>query len=575
MPLTSLNAQQRSDDLRDMAEHPVDVLVIGGGITGAGIALDAATRGLSTAIIDAQDWAQGTSSRSSKLVHGGLRYLQQLNFALVAEALKERDLLMHRIAPHLVKPIQFMYPLVHKGWERPFVATGIGMYDALAHVGAKGESMPLQRHLSAQGVRRTFPSLKDDAAVGAIVYWDGRVDDARLTLDLVRTAQRYGALAANRAAARKLVRDETGRVVGALVEDITTGETREVRAKAVISAAGVWTEPVQDLAESKTGLKVLASKGIHIVVPKERLSGTTGLILQTEKSVLFIIPWDDYWVIGTTDTPYERDLVTPTANAADVEYVLEHANAVLRDPLTVDDVIGTWAGLRPLVQPGTKGEETPSTKISREHSVVESAPGLFAIAGGKLTTYRVMAKDAVDAALGKKAAKRLPSITDEVALLGAQGWSGLMNQAEHLSRRTGVDQVVIERLLNRYGDETLEMLDAVAEHPELGEPVEGAPRYLAVEIHRAATHEGALDLEDVICRRTHLNYDQRDGGLGAAPAIARIMGEVLGWDEAEQARQVELYTQLHEAERAALRETDENRAQQLRAGAGDPYPRRG
>ena len=575
MPLTSLNAQQRSDDLRDMAEHPVDVLVIGGGITGAGIALDAATRGLSTAIIDAQDWAQGTSSRSSKLVHGGLRYLQQLNFALVAEALKERDLLMHRIAPHLVKPIQFMYPLVHKGWERPFVATGIGMYDALAHVGAKGESMPLQRHLSAQGVRRTFPSLKDDAAVGAIVYWDGRVDDARLTLDLVRTAQRYGALAANRAAARKLVRDETGRVVGALVEDITTGETREVRAKAVISAAGVWTEPVQDLAESKTGLKVLASKGIHIVVPKERLSGTTGLILQTEKSVLFIIPWDDYWVIGTTDTPYERDLVTPTANAADVEYVLEHANAVLRDPLTVDDVIGTWAGLRPLVQPGTKGEETPSTKISSEHSVVESAPGLFAIAGGKLTTYRVMAKDAVDAALGKKAAKKLPSITDEVALLGAQGWSGLMNQAEHLSRRTGVDQVVIERLLNRYGDETLEMLDAVAEHPELGEPVEGAPRYLAVEIHRAATHEGALDLEDVICRRTHLNYDQRDGGLGAAPAIARIMGEVLGWDEAEQARQVELYTQLHEAERAALRETDENSAQQLRAGAGDPYPRRG
>ncbi|WP_406019390.1 glycerol-3-phosphate dehydrogenase/oxidase [Kocuria rhizophila] len=572
MPLTSLNAQQRNNDLRAMSEHPVDVLVIGGGITGAGIALDAATRGLSTAIIDAQDWAQGTSSRSSKLVHGGLRYLMQLNFALVAEALKERDLLMHRLAPHLVKPIQFMYPLTHKGWERPFVATGIGMYDTLAHVGAKAESLPIQRHLSAAGVRKTFPAMRDDAAVGAIAYWDGRVDDARLTLDLVRTAQRYGALAANRAAARNLIRDDSGRVVGAHIEDLTTGETREVRAKVVISAAGVWTEPVQDLAESETGLKVLASKGIHIVVPKERLEGSTGIILQTEKSVLFIIPWDNYWVIGTTDTPYERDLATPTATREDAQYVLDHANKILRDPLTMDDVIGTWAGLRPLVQPGTKGEATPSTKISREHSVVEAAPGLFTIAGGKLTTYRVMGKDAVDAALGKKAAKENPSITEHVALLGAQGWSGLMNQSEHLAARAGMEQVVVERLLNRYGDETLEMIDTITDHPELGEPVPGAEQYLKIEIQRAATHEGALDLEDVMCRRTHLNYEQRDGGSAAAPEIARIMGDVLGWDEAERARQVDLYEQMRRAEHAALQENDEDTAQRLREGAGNPYP---
>ena len=572
MSLNSLHVQQRERDLRELTEEPVDVLVIGVGVTGAGIALDAVTRGLRTAVVEARDWAGGTSQWSSKLVHGGLRYLQQLNFALVAEALKERDLLMHRLAPHLVKPIEFMYPLQHKGWERPFVATGIGMYDALAHIGAKGESLPLQRHLGAEGVQRTFPALREDAAVGAILYWDGRVDDARLVLDLVRTAERYGALAASRAPARELLRDTTGRVVGARIEDLTTGRHHEVRARSVIAAAGVWTEPVQDLADAETGLQVLASKGIHIVVPKHRIEGSTGVILQTEKSVLFIIPWDTYWVIGTTDTPYERSLAHPTANRTDVQYVLDHANAVLREPLGFDDVVGTYAGLRPLVQPGTKGEPTPSTKISREHTVVEAAPGLFTIAGGKLTTYRVMGKDAVDAVLGKDGARENPSITDTVALLGAPGWQGLMRQAGGLARSHGMAEHHVRRLLDRYGDETLELLQTVAARPELGRPLEHAPEYLGVEIHRAVTHEGALHLEDVMCRRTRLTYELPDSGVAAAEAIARIMAGPLGWDDQRTERELALYRERSRAEREALAETDETEAQRIRDNAGDPYP---
>ncbi len=376
MRTTVLNPESRQAALREMANGPeLDVLVIGGGVTGAGVALDAVTRGLRTGIVEAQDWAGGTSRWSSKLVHGGLRYLQQLDFKLVTEALHERERLLYTLAPHLVKPVPFLYPILHRVWERPYVTAGIGLYDTLAHVGSKVASMPFHRHLSERGVQKAFPSIKPGAMVGAVKYWDGRVDDARLVLTLIRTATGYGALAASRTKVTGLIKNADDAVVGARVTDLETGDSFEIRARKVIAATGVWTEETQDMADTDGGLKVLASKGIHIVVPRERIKGEVGLILQTEKSVLFVIPWEHYWIIGTTDTPYEQDISAPVATAADIDYVIEHANVVLDDPLTREDVIGSFAGLRPLLQPGVKdGTETASTKVSREHTVQKWFP---------------------------------------------------------------------------------------------------------------------------------------------------------------------------------------------------------
>src|SRR4051794_30948329 len=450
-PLTAQARQDALDAMRGSAERgsELDVLVIGGGVTGAGIALDAVSRGLSPAIVEAQDWAGGTSSRSSKLVHGGLRYLQMLDFHLVREALTERDLLINRLAPHLVKPVSFLYPLENRIWERAYVGAGVALYDTLASVTGSKRALPIHRHLTRKGMERLFPDLRHDAAIGAVRYWDAAVDDARLVATLVRTAVSYGARAASRTQVQALQTTTGGAVTGAEVVDLETGDRIDVRARHVINATGVWTEQTESLAGSEGGLRVLASKGIHIVVPRSRIAGDVGLILQTEKSVLFIIPWSRYWVIGTTDTPWEQELTHPVATSADIDYVMEHANAVLSRPITREDIIGTWAGLRPLLQPGTK-EGTSSAKVSREHTVASPTTGFTVIAGGKLTTYRVMAKDAVDFALGARATS-LPSITDRVPLVGAEGLEVLQRQARTIGRRYGWDQFRLDHLLHRYG----------------------------------------------------------------------------------------------------------------------------
>jgi len=393
---TSLTPDQRAASVEAMQSQTFDVLVIGGGVTGAGIALDAASRGLSTAVVDYQDWAAGTSSRSSRLVHGGLRYLYNLDFKLVAEALKERGRLLTTIAPHLVEAQPFLWPLKTPVVERAYSAVGVGMYDALAVIGAGGrKTVPTQKHLSKKAAIRHFPEVKADALCGAIEFYDARVDDARLVITLIRTALKYGAEAASRIKVTGIVKDEKGAAAGAEVTDLETGASFTIRAKKIINATGVWTEETQDMAGGTGGLKVLASKGIHIVIPRERLKAKAGMFLRTEKSVLFIIPWQHYWVIGTTDTAWHEQLENPVPTSADIDYVLAHANEVLDKPLTRDDIIGTYAGLRPLLQPKVL-DESKSTKVSREHTVSEVIPGMVAIAGGKLTTYRVMAEDAVD-----------------------------------------------------------------------------------------------------------------------------------------------------------------------------------
>ncbi|MFV2143502.1 FAD-dependent oxidoreductase [Isoptericola sp. G70] len=548
----------------------LDVLVIGGGVTGAGIALDAVTRGLSTAIVEAQDWSAGTSSWSSKLVHGGLRYLQMLDFSLVHEALTERDLLLKEIAPHLVKPVPFLYPLEHRVWERAYVGAGIALYDTLAAIAPGRRAMPIHRHVSRRQIAQKFPDLAHEAAIGAIQYWDASVDDSRLVSTLVRTAVDYGAHAASRTQVVSLTKFATGAVNGAVVVDLETGREIPVRARHVINATGVWTEDTEALAGDEGGLRVLASKGIHIVVPRERVKGKVGLILQTEKSVLFIIPWSRYWIIGTTDTPWEQDPVHPVATAADIDYVLDHANAVLAHPLTREDIIGTYAGLRPLLQPGTK-EGTGSSKVSREHTVASPAPGLTVIAGGKLTTYRVMAKDAVDFAIGQRA-HALPSVTHQIPLVGAVGLSAVRRQARAWSQRYRWSPAMLDHLLHRYGSALRELVTLCEEDLSLARPLEHAPAYLRAEIYYAVSHEGALHLEDLLLRRTRLVYEVADKGRAALDEIAEIVAPLLGWDEEAKQAEIEAYRARADAEDAAARQPDDASAGEARSQAPDVAP---
>lgn len=569
--LTPQTRQHALDALAASGEgNELDILVVGGGVTGAGIALDAVTRGLRVGIVEAQDWSSGTSSRSSKLVHGGLRYLQMLDFHLVHEALTERDLLLKKIAPHLVRPVSFLYPLENAYWERAYVGAGVALYDTLASIAPGKRAMPWHRHVSRSGMQRLFPDLRPGAAAGAVRYYDASVDDARLVVTLIRTAASYGAHAASRTQVVELTKRGTGVVNGAVLVDLETGTRFTVHADQVINATGVWTEETEALADTDGGLHVLASKGIHIVVPRERIRGQVGLILQTEKSVLFVIPWSRYWIIGTTDTPWKQELTHPVATADDIEYVLEHANAVLADPLTRDDIIGSWAGLRPLLQPGTK-EGTSSAKVSREHTVASPTPGLTVIAGGKLTTYRVMAKDAVDFAIGERAAT-LPSLTDRIPLAGAEGHAVLQRQAKRIAATYGWTTAMVDHLLHRYGALLVDLTDLVDADPDLGRPLTGAPAYLRAEVAYAASHEGVLHLEDVMLHRTRLVYEQRDRGLGAIEEIADLVAARLGWDAARRQAEIDSYTARCEAEEAASFARGDAEAEQTRLQAPDIAP---
>ncbi|MFH5821967.1 glycerol-3-phosphate dehydrogenase/oxidase [Georgenia sp. AZ-5] len=575
MSRSALTRESREAALAAMSdEEGVDVLVVGGGVTGAGIALDAATRGLRTAIVEAQDWAGGTSQWSSKLVHGGLRYLYQLDFKLVAEALKERGILLSTTAPHLVKAQPFLWPLKRRVIERAYSAVGVGMYDALAQLGSRGHAgVPVQRHYTKRGAENLFPDLRDDYLIGAIRFYDARVDDARLVIDLVRTAAGYGALAASRTQVTALSKNAVGRVTGAEITDLETGATRHVTARHVVNATGVWTEETEALGGGEGGLKVLASKGVHIVVPKDRIRGQTGLFLRTEKSVLFIIPWERYWVIGTTDTAWHEARQHPVATSADIDYILEHANAVLAGNLTRQDIIGTYAGLRPLLQPGTKdADESKSTKVSREHTVTEAAPGLTVIAGGKLTTYRVMAKDAVDFVLGPARARALPSVTATTPLVGAEGLQAVTRQRGAIARRLGWTAERVEHLLGRYGSEIAVLLDMIDADPALGRPLEQAPAYLGAEVAFAVTHEGALHLEDILTHRVRLDFESPDRGVAALDEIAAVAAPLLGWDDATAAREKENYRAVAEAVLAAQREGTDAAAAQVRLRAEDLVP---
>lgn len=532
-----------------------DVVVIGGGVTGAGAALDAATRGLSVALVEARDWAAGTSSRSSKLFHGGLRYLEQLEFGLVREALRERELMTTRLAPHLVKPVPFLYPLSHRLWERPYVASGLALYDTIGG----HSSLPGQKHLSRRAALRMFPGLRDDALVGAVRYFDAQADDARHTMTVARTAARYGAVVRTSTEAVGFAR-ESDRVVGVVLRDAEDGREVTAGAGVVLNCTGVWTDEIQALSGGRGRFRVRASKGIHVVVPREKIIGDAGLILRTATSVLFVIPWKNHWLIGTTDTDWNLDLAHPAATRSDIDYLLDRVNDVLVAPLTHDDIEGVYAGLRPLLA----GESEETSALSREHAVARVVPGLISIAGGKYTTYRVMAADAVDAGAEDLPKRVAPSCTDRVPLLGADGYFAMRNQIEALAGEYGLHPYRVRHVLDRYGSMIRDVLEPGLAEPALLRTVPGAPDYLMAEVRYAVTHEGALHLEDVLTRRTRISIEYPHRGVDSAPAVAALVGDVLGWTDAQCGAEIAAYTARVEAEWASQDRRDDTDADAVR-----------
>ncbi len=556
-----LGPAQREQALAEFSSSEFDLLVIGCGVTGAGVALDAASRGMKVAVVEQRDIASGTSSRSSKLIHGGLRYLEQLNFSLVKEALRERSLLLQTVAPYLVHPVRFLYPLRHRIWERLYVGAGVALYDALAKLG--GNKLPVHRHLTRKGALKEIPALDPVSLVGALQYYDAQVDDARHTLAVARTAAGMGAQVATSMRVTGF-RQEGDKITGAVARCLETGVEVEVRARHVVNATGVWTDLVEELA-GQDSVEVTASKGIHIVVPQKLIRSATGMIIRTEKSVLFMIPWSQNWIIGTTDTKWDLDKAHPAASQTDIQYVLERLNSVLLSPISEADIVGVYAGLRPLLT----GESDATSKLSREHAVWATAPGLTTVAGGKYTTYRVMAKDTIDAVIEDLGGGFRESATERLPLIGVEGYEQLWTDRASLAERHGLSVRQVERLMGRYGSGVVEVLGILRSRPELSAHFPGSDDYVLVEAVYAALAEAALHLDDVLTRRTRISIETPDRGLAAAEAIAPLMGEVLGWDDSALARELAHYRARVEAERDSQRQPDDHTADAARIGAPD------
>ena len=542
---SELGPEQRDAAIESLATEEFDILVIGGGVTGAGAVLDAASRGLKVALVEARDIASGTSSRSSKLIHGGLRYLEQYDFKLVREALHERELMVSSLSPHLVKPVGFLYPLHEKLKDRTYVGAGLALYDVLRGF---QRALPWHKHISGKKIAEIAPSLRSDIVTGAVKYYDAQVDDARHTMTIVRTARRHGATIATRVEVEDLIKDGK-KVVGATVIDTETGKKFKVSAKAVVMCAGIWSDEMHERFGLKAGYGVTMSKGVHIVVPGDAIKSNTGIILKTAISVLFLIPWGDKWIVGTTDTPYDGDRAHPYATSEDVQYILDQANKVLDPQLKREEIIGVYAGLRPLVA-NTKGSAT--TKLSREHTTDRSAPGFVSIAGGKYTTYRVMGKDAIDLAVTDLRRIVNSSCTEKLPLVGADGYYALTQQSAQIAAQYGIDEKSVIHLLNRYGSMISEVLELVIEDKKLAKPLAAGLPYLKAEIVYAASHEGAMSVDDVISRRTRLAFEAPQAGIHLAEDIASLIAPVLGWGAKEKKASIAEYKDGVAAEVEAL-----------------------
>ena len=535
--------QTRAAALASMAETPMDVLVIGGGITGAGIARDAALRGFRTALVDKSDFGAGTSSHSSRLIHGGIRYLEHGAFGLVFEASHERRVLL-RIAPHLVRPLAFLFP-VYRGGRLPAwkLRAGMWLYDLLSSF----RNVHWHRWLGAKKVRRVEPGLRDRGLIGAALYYDAQADDARLVIATLRSALRAGAIAANYVETTALLKPD-GRVRGAVVRDVLTGETATIRANVVVSATGPWSDTMRRLDDPQAAPILRLTKGAHVTVPRRRVGNehAVTLLSQLDGRVMFVLPWGDLAYIGTTDTDADSSPDALRITAADVTYLLRSANAAFPDAhLTSHDVVSAWVGLRPLL----RADHANPSQVSREHQVFESPQGLISIAGGKLTTYRVMARDVVD-----RVAKRLHELdgraipgrppTDRLPLPG--GEAAELEVLVEAARARGAAEATARHLITNYGSEAAAVLNLVDRDRRLGDSVlPGRPEIWA-EVTYAVEREMAVRVQDVLIRRLHLFYEVADHGQSVVPKVTAQMKQLLGWDDAREAEELRDYFQMVE-----------------------------
>lgn len=542
----------RREKMWESLGAPVDVLVIGGGVTGAGIARDAQMRGLSVALVEQHDLASGTSSCSSKLVHGGLRYLEQYEFSLVFESVSERRILMD-IAPHLVNPLGFLFP-VYKGSKHGMfiIEAGMWLYDGLALF----RTPKRHRRLSRKQARTEEPALLSEGLKGAPLYYDCSTNDARLTLETALDAATRGAVIATRARVVRFSKDEQGRVVGAVVQDtLGSGGEREIRARVVINATGPWTDRTVQMSVEQESQLLRPTKGVHIVVDRDKLPVQNAIICNHPEDgrVLFVLPWGEQAYVGTTDTDYEGRPEDVSATLEDVDYLIEASNHYFPDHnIARDDVISSWAGLRPLMAPPQADGEVDESKVSREHRIVVGNDGLITIAGGKLTTYRRMAAEVVETAVRLLRLQHgVPgeldaANTDREPLPGAVGWPD-DDDHDAVAQRAieasdgHLDARCARYLVDSYGMRGLDIAAAVAADPSMGRPlISGRPEIVA-EISHAVDEELACTVEDFMIRRTQIYYRDADQGLGVARVVADEMGDRLGWDEPMRRAQVEQY----------------------------------
>ncbi|HWL64802.1 MAG TPA: glycerol-3-phosphate dehydrogenase/oxidase [Actinomycetota bacterium] len=516
---------------------PLDLLVVGGGITGAGIALDAASRGLTVGLVERLDFASGTSSKSSKLIHGGLRYLEQREFGLMREACTERDLL-RRLAPHLVEPVPFVLPASHRSTRAKY-GVGLWAYDALASF----RNLKVHKHLDGPEVERMVPPLPRGKIRGGYVFYDCRTDDVRLVMEVLVQAVRYGAIAVNHAVVRDL--DGTSEGCSAVVEDSTSGDVFDVRARRVVVAAGVWADRLESLAKQDAPPRLRPSKGIHLVFSRDRipLSNSAAFIPDSErKRMLFVIPWLDHVLVGTTDTAYEGSLDHPTVGPEDRAYCLDSINKIFGLGLGEQDISGAYAGLRPLIA----GKRDVTADLSRRHAVYEIAPGILGITGGKLTTYRRMARDAVDRVaedLGSQTRCRTRWIR-----LGSSDPDRLKVAVARRARRMHIGPQTVDDIVRRYGDRAQDVL-TVAEELGLGGPLVGGQVPLAAEAAYCARHEMVVHLSDLLARRTRLALVDPMAGIGEGSRATEVLGAELLWDHDQRIHEGEAHRLWVENER--------------------------
>ena len=516
---------------------PLDLLIVGGGITGAGISLDAASRGLSVGLVERGDFASGTSSKSSKLIHGGLRYLEQREFALMREACTERDLL-RRLAPHLVEPIPMVLPVPDRKRRVQF-GVGLWAYDALASF----KNMKVHRHLNGTETEVLVPALPRGKVRGGFLFYDAITDDVRLVMENLVQATSFGVVAANHA--EVIGMDPGGKLCAADVKDRVTGTTLQVFARRIIVAAGVWADQLEARANEAHDPRLRPSKGIHLIFRKEALplTDTAAFIPDVERRrMLFVLPWLDAVLVGTTDTAYEGSLDHPVVEESDRNYVLDSLNTVFGLGLTPEDIAGAYAGLRPLIQ----GRAGSTADLSRKHAIYDIAPGIVGITGGKMTTYRRMAQDATD-----RVARSLGNSSKSKTRWIRLGSSDLTSLRAEVGRRCallGLGEDVAHNLVRAYGDRATDVL-SIAETEGATAPI--APGYMPItaEAVYAARHEMAVHLSDLLARRTRLAITDRNAGVGEGSRGLDALGTVHGWGRAERKREFDDHRAEVERER--------------------------